>query len=70
MTDVRIRREWQGRPGVSIGDVPFLQVDDVIRQLCAWGISHNGDTVDNKDDMFGEFVVENGQGYFEVVIGE
>lgn len=65
MTEIRLGPE-DGYAPASLGDVPFNNVDDVIRRLQRWGVKHENNFVDT-DTLFGQFTVKDGLAYFEVL---
>ena len=64
MTEIRIRHEDYDA-SVLIGDVPLLRVGDVIPLLKEWGLYFENNEALNP---CGLFAVQEGRGYFEVVI--
>lgn len=70
MTQIRIRHEDEP-VGAILGDVPFADVDSVIRLLKMWGVKilADGDYA-NHDEYSGEFVydADSREVYFEVEI--
>lgn len=67
MTTVHIRHEYDTESHY-LAEVPFLELDQVIPVIKAWGLSMAVDGSD-EPDLYGQFVYpENRAAYFEVVI--
>lgn len=63
--EIRIRHE-NDTTAVPLCTVPFDQIATVIPTLREWGIFMG---VDTYVDATGQFVVDEGSAYFEVVVG-
>lgn len=69
MIEVRIRQEadmWVD--SIHIGEWPSDKLDDILRDIGRWGIVGEHDDVANTDRLSGQFVVWQGEAWFEVVI--
>lgn len=64
-TQVKIRADWE-TDAKPLGEVEFDKIDDVIRKVLSWGIADYEAL--GEDDLFGQFVVNDREAYFEIVI--
>lgn len=69
MTDVYIRFADQAE-GVKLGEVELTRpsLDDVMELMPRWGLYMGG--TDFSDNIVGQFRVEGGNAYFEIVMGD
>jgi len=71
MTEIRIR-DFDYPDGVSLGEIPFTQVDDVLPTLKKWGINMPGDGFIDIERLSASFDYDpdKGTAVFEVMINE
>ncbi|MBT2265894.1 hypothetical protein [Rhodococcus erythropolis] len=65
MTEIRIRNA-DSAISMTLGDIDFTSIDDVIPMLRRWGIYESDSGEIDVDVLNGSFRIEEGEAYFEV----
>ena len=66
-TSVRIRHSGFST-SEHLTDWPINDLTGLIRSIREWGVLTDGDYADT-EDLFGQFVIDEGAAYFEIVVG-
>ena len=63
---VRMRHEFDLRPGCVLTDWPVSGLDELINEVKRWGLVADG--ADAGETLFGQFVIAETAAYFEIVV--
>ena len=66
LIEVRVRLASEAR-ATHLCTWPSTELDSLLTTLSRWGLMR--DSVDFSDDAMGQFTYEDGEAYFEIVVG-